>query len=93
MKKDLIQIVKDNPGAVATIDNDEWVLSRKANPPKGFDNWTEEAQDKWRAENELACSEDDLKPLPGDTYQENNCYGGAILLACAAIAGIKVESV
>ncbi len=44
-------------------------------------------------EEELVSSYDELEPLKGNTYQSNNCYGGAILLALAEIAGIKIESV
>jgi hypothetical protein len=91
--KDLVQIIRDNPGCVATIDNDSWTLSKDTPQPDDFDKWGYEQQDKWLKAQELASSEDKLKPFKGETYQSGSCYGGDILLALAEIVGIKIESV
>lgn len=91
--KDLAQIIRDNPGCVATIDNDCWTLHKGTPEPDGFDNWKYEKQEAWREAQELAASDDRLKPFTGETYQDPAHYGGAVLLALAEIVGIKVESV
>lgn len=91
--KDLVQIIRDNPGCIATIDNDCWTLRKRTKQPKNFDNWTYEKQQEWEGEQELASSDDDLKPLGDGGYGSGNCYGGDILQALAEIVGIKVESV
>lgn len=61
--------------------------------PKDFDNWTEDAQEKWNKEQELACSDDDLVDRGDGGYGSGNSYGGDILQALAEIVGIVVESV
>lgn len=91
--KDLAQIIRDNPGCVAVIDNDSWTLRKDTPQPDDFDNWTYQKQDEWERSQELASSDDTLKPFKNETYQEGSCYGGDILLALAEIVGIKVESV
>jgi hypothetical protein len=91
--KDLAQIIRDNLGCIAVIDNDSWVLKRDTPYPDDFDNWSGDKQDEWYEAQELASSSDKLKPFSNETYQAGNCYGGDILLALAEIVGIKVESV
>jgi len=92
--KDLVQIIKDNPGCVAIIDNDSWTLHKKHpyddNP---YDEETDEndAYYDWLEQNEIAC-DSDIKSL-GAGYGSDNCYGGDILQALAVIVGIKIESV
>jgi hypothetical protein len=93
-KKDLVQIIRDNPGCVAIVDNDCWRLYREHpdnNPhsdetDEGFAKW-----EKWDNENKLAV-DGEVKPL-GEGYGSGNCYGGDILQALAVIVGVKVESV
>lgn len=89
-KKDLVEIIKANPGCVAVIDNDCWWLHRE-NPDNGPD-YDSPNRDAWEKANELASSDDDLKRL-GEGYGSGNCYGGDILQALAKIVGVKVESV
>jgi hypothetical protein len=91
--KDLVQIIRDNPGCIATIDNDSWTLKRNVPDPPDFENWTYEKQEEWMQAQELASSDDKLRPFTNETYQDGSCYGGDILLALAEIVGIKVESV
>lgn len=107
--KDLVQIIRDNPGCVAVIDNDYWWLykvSPSENPfdednYEDWDDFTEKEKvkvwndgEKWEKENELASSDDTFKPRLGDGgYGSGHCYGGDILQALAVIVGIKVESV
>lgn len=93
MVKDLVKIIRENPGCVATIDNDGWVLAKDAQPPDDFESWTWQRQDEWREAQRLASSDERFKTFKNETYQEEHCYGGAILLALAEIVGIKVESV
>ena len=88
--KDLVQIIKDNPGCVATIDNDCWWLRRA--PSKPVEEMTEDEYDTYEESSLLACDED-VKPLGGGGYGSGNCYGGDILQALAVIVGIKLESV
>lgn len=90
MAKDLIEIIKENPGCVAIIDNDYWVLLTPPNKPEN--EMTEKELDDWRG-SLLADSDDDLVPLGDGGYGSGNCYGGDILQALAVIVGIKVESV
>ena len=89
VKKDLVQIIRDNPGCVAVIDNDCWYL-RKNNENAPEDD---AEYDKWLEQATLARSEDDLIRLGDGGYGLGHCYGGDILQALAAIVGVKVESV
>lgn len=79
-KKDLVQIIKDNPGCVAVIDNDGWSLFPASFAETGDGD-------------PLATDMDDFKPLGDGGYGSGHCYGGDILQALAQIVGIKVESV
>lgn len=84
-KKDLVEIIKANPGCVAIVDNDCWWLYRKEYAT--LDEVTQQKAD----ELELA-NDSDVLPR-GDGYGSGNCYGGDLLQALAVIVGIKVESV
>lgn len=93
-KKDLAQIIRDNPDCVAVIDNDAWWLYRKhpsMNPHLDDDDF--DAEDKWNRSNELASYRDDFHKLGDGGYGSGNSYGGDILQALAQIVGIEVESV
>lgn len=91
----LAQIIKDNPGCIARIDNDSWTLERQprsANPhlaeeAKGYS----EAADDWDTKNILAraydCEGADERTFPFGSC----CYGGHILDALALVVGIQVE--
>lgn len=95
MKKkqiDLVQIIRDNSGCIAVIDNDGWTLKKDTPYPDDFDKWDWEQQENWQEAQEIASSADRIKPMGMESYQEGGCYGGDILIACAIIAGIKVES-
>ncbi|MBX5010868.1 hypothetical protein HJB67_12975 [Rhizobium lentis] len=92
-EKDLVQIIRDNPGCIAVIDNDHWSLHAKdpsENPHEDDDNY--EAYEAWEEANTLAQA-GDVKRLGDGGYGSGNCYGGDILQALAVIVGIKVESV
>lgn len=90
-KKDLVEIIKANPGCVAVVDNDCWYLYRE-NPNEAGPDWDSPNREAWEKANELA-SDGDVKPLGDGGYGSGNCYGGDILQALAQIVGIKVESV
>lgn len=89
--KDLVKIIKANPGCVASIDNDWWCLNKA--PPKPISEMTNEEHDKWGDTSELVSSSDEIKPLGDGGYGSGNCYSGDLLQALAQIVGIKVESV
>jgi len=90
--KNLVQIIRENPGAIAEIDNDGWSLySANWNNPPDFGDQID--QDDWVQKNTLVTSADQIESLEGTSYGDNDTYGTAILLACAQIAGIKVTSV
>lgn len=92
MKKDLVKIIKENPGCIAQIDNDCWNICKPK--PKGYDDWEWEKQEEWLNNGGmLISSDDDFKRLGDGGYGSGNCYGGDILQALAIIVGIKVESV
>jgi hypothetical protein len=94
-KKDLAQIIRDNPGCVAIVDNDCWTL-HKVHPDQNPHEDDEDDKEgvkyyAWEAANTLA-EDGDVLPV-GDGYGSGNCYGGDLLRALAKIVGIKVESV
>ena len=93
MPKDLVQIIRDNPGCVAEIDNDMWVLRKYVPVPADFDKWRDDEQEAWWQSQVLASSDEDIVPLGDGGYGSGNCYGGDVLQALAQIVGIKVESV
>ena len=78
-KIDLVKVIRDNPGCIAVIDNDCWVLWRD-----------EEHRDS--GDYPLA-SDGEVIALGDGGYGSGNCYGGDILQALAVIAGVRVESV
>jgi len=88
--KDLVQIIQDNPGCIATVDNDCWWLHKA--PPKPTDEMTQKEYDDWQENGKLADA-DDVKPIGDGGYGSGCCYGGDILQALAVIVGIKIESV
>jgi hypothetical protein len=88
--KDLAQVIRDNPGCVAVIDNDSWTLHRESPGNCPHDDDTQ--ADRWLEANVLAC-DSDISPLGDGGYGSGNCYGGDILQALAQIVGIHVESV
>jgi len=83
-KVDLVQLIKENPGATFEIDNDWWGMY-PANAPDDHNGDEERST--------LASSNDDIKTLGDGGYGSGNCYGGDVLQALAAIVGVKVESV
>ena len=88
--KDLSKIIKDNPSAVATIDNDWWQLDIPA--PKGL---PDEAWDDWQdnPRNRLADSADEFKHDRGLGYVQGQLYGGDLLIVLAEMQGLKLEAV
>jgi hypothetical protein len=89
-QKDLVAIIKANPGCSAIIDNDGWQLYKTSrDDAPEFKDYDEELA--WIEANELA-RDGEVIPL-GEGYGSGNCYGGDILQALAKIVGIKIESV
>ena len=85
MKKDLAQLIRENPGAYFEVDNDCWSMF-PGPPPEDHDEWY-----RWR-DSELV---DDTEVLAkGDGGYGSGCtYGGDILQALAEIVGVTIESV
>lgn len=90
-KKDLVRIIRDNPGCCAVIDNDCWRLYRQ-DPDENPHDEEDEAWDDWDKANLLAA-DGEVKALGDGGYGSSNCYGGDILQALAQIVGVKVTSV
>lgn len=89
--KDLVKIIRDNPGCVAVIDNDCWYLYREHPDNNPIDENHAVAWERWD-KNNLLARDGEVKSL-GDGYGSGSCYGGDVLQALAAIVGVKVESV
>ena len=89
-KKDLVQLILDNPGARFIVDNDCWWMELPY--PADFDSWSETRQDEWRDEAQLA-KDGEVKRLGDGGYGSGNFYGGDILQALAVIVGVSIESV
>ncbi|MFP5516348.1 MAG: hypothetical protein ACLGJC_25120 [Alphaproteobacteria bacterium] len=77
--KDLVQIIRDNPGCRAVIDNDAW--------------WLYPADSEDADTDPLVTSSELIGALGDGGYGSGSCYGGDILQALAVIVGINVESV
>lgn len=86
-KKDLVQLIHDNPNAVFEIDNDYWVMY-KTDPA----TWPDDCNDEWMEAQEIARSGEVIEIGDGG-YGSGGEYGGDILQALAKIVGIKVGSV
>ena len=78
--KDLVKVIRDNPGCIAVVDNDCWWLYR--------DEAHRDEDDP-----EPIAQSGEVKSLGDGGYGSGHCYGGDILQALAKIVGIKVESV
>lgn len=89
-KKNLVEVIKANPGCVAIIDNDSWWLYREH--PSGGPDEDSPNRETWEKANEIA-NYGNVKEIGDGGYGSGNCYGGDILQALAVIVGIKVESV
>jgi hypothetical protein len=88
--KDLVELIKQNPGARFIVDNDSWSMHKPF--PDGFDGWDEEAQDHWTDASQLV-GDDEVTARGDGGYGSGNCYGGDILQALAEIVGVEIESV
>ena len=90
VKKDLVQIIRDNPGGVFTVDNDTWryepALPKPDKEMTGAD-WDA----RWKEHPLAECGK--VVELGDGGYGSGGCYGGDILQALAVIVGVKVESV
>ena len=80
MAIDLVQAIRDNPGAVAVIDNDCWWLYKVDPSLVDYDD-----------EN-LIAQDGEVIPL-GKGYGSGCLYGGDLLQALAVIVGIEIRSV
>ena len=86
--KDLVKIIRDNPGCRFTVDNDCWWCQPPL--PKPESEMTTEDWDAYNEPPDLA-GDSDVIHIP-DRY-DGCSYGGDILGALAEIVGVKVEGV
>lgn len=92
MEKNLVEIIKNNPGCVAVIDNDSWWVYSA--PPKPIEQMTQsEYYDEWIEDRKLLAQDGEVITLGDGGYGSGNSYGGDILQALAVIAGVKIKSV
>ena len=75
---ELVQIIKDNPGCVALVDNDCWTIYPKQ--PKPPEEMTDDDIDEWY-DSALASDSDGFACS----------YGLGILYALAEIVGMEIE--
>jgi hypothetical protein len=87
-KKDLVQVIRDNPGCIAIIDSSDWALYRQHPHNNPHDADSVSAMD-WDEKNLLADS-NNTEPMDG----LGGCrWGGDVFQALADIVGIEVENV
>lgn len=89
-KKDLVKLIRENPGAVFTVDSDCWWMH--CAPPKTVDEMTDDELDDWRDNGQLA-DDRDIAAIGDGGYGSGCRRGGDILQALAVIVGVKIESV
>lgn len=88
---DLAELIRVNPNAVFTVDNDCWWMDRESYDQAPDDDDDPDAYDRWEKNNRI-CSSDDMG-YTGNGYGSGSTYGGDILQALALIVGVTVESV
>lgn len=88
--KDLVQLIRDNPGAVFTVDNDGWWM--KPAPPKPVEQMSDDEAEAYFDADPIA-RDGDVICIGDGGYGSGHCYGGDILQALAVIVGVKIESV
>lgn len=76
-QKDLVDVIKANPGCIAVIDNDCWWIRAKDSDE----------------DDEPLISSDDPQVIRDYSYGPDSNYGQGILCALADIVGIEIESV
>ena len=88
--KDLVQVIRENPGCRFTIDNDCWWCRPALPKPE-----SEMTGDDWDAYDEAPdLARDGEVTERGDGgYGTGSSYGGDILQALAEIVGVEIESV
>lgn len=89
-KKDLVKLIRENPGARFMVDNDSWWMLKRL--PENFEELSQDQKDSFEESADL-CNESDVKSLGDGGYGSGNCYGGDILQALAVIVGVSIESV
>lgn len=86
-KKTLVDVLRENPECIVTIDNDCWWITRESPKNNPFDvDGDYRKHVAWDDANHLA--NDDTHP-----YGHGGPYGGDILVALAEIVGIELRRV
>ena len=80
----LAQIIKDNPGALAIVDNDSWYL--EAPQPKDYDDWDGEQQYHWDEHKRTIARSYDFPEL-------GISHGYGLLEAMAILTNVTIEGV
>lgn len=87
--KDLVELILNNPGCRAIIDNDSFALYKAY--PENWADMSDAEQDTWEVNNILlGFNEQCILPVTG-YYRD--CYGGELLQALAVIQGVVLEEV
>ena len=89
--KDLVQLIRDNPGAVFTVDNDCWWMKPK--PPKPVAEMSEEELDAYWEDETTIARDGEVIELGDGGYGSGSSYGADIMQALAVIVGVTIESV
>lgn len=89
--KDLTALIRENPGAIFTVDNDDWWMMPA--PPKPVEEMTDDERDKWNDISNALAQAGEVTPKGDGGYGSGHCYGGDILQALAEVVGVKIESV
>ena len=87
---DLVQVIKDNPGCCAVVDNDCWVLYRESPWNNPHEEGDASAYDAWEKSNELA-QDTTIKPVGDGGYGYGCREGRDLLYALAQIVGMRLE--
>lgn len=80
----LAQIIKDNPGATAIIDNDSWYLD--APQPEEYPTWDKEQKHHWDKNKSTLARSYDFPELEVS-------YGYGLLQAMAVLNDITIENI
>ena len=83
--KNLVQLIRDNPGATFLIDIDWWAMHGV--PPKPLDEMTDEELDDWY-DSPLCDSDNVIKDLDG---YGNIIAGDDVIRALAMLAKVNLE--
>ena len=86
-QKDLVAIIRENPGASLHLDIGSWQLRRAETSADPCPEDDFAAEEEWAARQVLASPDDQFT----NPDHAERCYGEGVLYALAEIVGITVE--